>query len=40
MALEGQAPAQRVGIGVEGGNKRLALLRNAYRREPDTGHHA
>jgi len=29
MALDGQTPADRAGIGVEGENKMLSLLKNA-----------
>lgn len=32
-ALEGQTPAERAGVGVEGQNKWLTLLRSAVRRE-------
>ncbi|MGD0145631.1 MAG: hypothetical protein ABSB53_02105 [Nitrososphaerales archaeon] len=32
-ALEGQTPADRAGVGVEGENKWLTLLRSAIRRE-------
>lgn len=31
--LEGQTPAERAGVGVEGADKWLALLRNAVERE-------
>jgi transposase-like protein len=37
MALEGQTPAERAGIGIEGENKWLTLIRNAIKGEKQDG---